>query len=84
VDDRRPGSVVLFLAREGRAERLLDEHVGDDTGQCTDCSAAPQTGRKRWPCTLAEYAAAARDLVAGHATPQAGRRHMCPPMPEER
>jgi hypothetical protein len=64
VADRRPDPVVVFLAREGRADRLLAEHVADATGHCAVCSAGPQAGRKRWPCLLAEYATAARELGA--------------------
>jgi hypothetical protein len=64
VADRQPGPVVVFLAREGRADRLLAEHVADATEHCAVCSAGPQAGRKRWPCLLAEYAAAARELGA--------------------
>lgn len=58
-----PHPIVAFLAREGRADRLLAEHVDDTTGHCAVCSAGPQAGRTTWPCSLATYAAAARDLI---------------------
>jgi hypothetical protein len=32
------------------------------------CSAGPQAGRTTWPCSIANYAAAARALVAGRAS----------------
>ena len=67
VPDRpaEPNPVVAFLAREGRADRLLAEHVDDGNGHCCVCTAAPQSGRVTWPCSLANYAAWARELVAG-------------------
>ena len=62
---RSHNPIVAFLAREGRADRLLAEHVDDTNGHCAVCPAGPQRGRTTWPCSLANYAAAARDLAAG-------------------
>lgn len=59
-----PNPVVVFLAREGRAERLLAEHVDDTTGHCRVCTAGSQAGRSTWPCSLANYAAFAQNLIA--------------------
>lgn len=67
----RPGGpplshpIVVFLAREGCAERLLAEHVDDGTGHCAVCPAAGQAGRVTWPCSLANYATAAQHLADG-------------------
>jgi hypothetical protein len=65
MDDRAAMSapVVLFLAREGRADRLAAEHGNDGTGHCRTCPAGPQAGRQVWPCSLARLAAAARKLA---------------------
>ena len=57
--------VVLFLAVDGRADRLAAEHIDDGTGHCCTCRAGPQAGRTTWPCNLASLAAAARKLAAG-------------------
>ena len=56
--------VVVFLAVDGRADRLLAEHVDDTTGHCRVCSAGGQSGRTTWPCSIANYAGAARQLAA--------------------
>lgn len=65
--DRRgdePDPVVLFLAVDGRADRLAAEHFDDGGGLCVSCTAGPQAGRLVWPCNLALLAAAARELAA--------------------
>ena len=67
-----PGPVVAFLAVDGRADRLAAEHADDGTGHCCTCPAGPQAGRTTWPCTLANYAAAAREFAAGHPATSAG------------
>jgi hypothetical protein len=61
---RTPGPIVLFLAVDGRADRLAAEHGDDGTGHCHTCSAGPQAGRQVWPCSLARLAAAARKLAS--------------------
>ena len=59
-----PDPVVAFLAVDGRADRLATEHVDDGRGYCRTCPAGPQSGRVKWPCNLANLAAAARELAA--------------------
>ena len=59
------GPVVAFLAVDDRADRLLAEHADDGTGHCRTCPAGPQAGRTTWPCSIANYAVAARELAAG-------------------
>ena len=67
-----PDPIVAFLAREGRADRLLAEHVDDTTGHCAVCPAGPQRGRTTWPCRLADYATAAGDLISGRPAGSSG------------
>ena len=77
-----PGPIVVFLARDGRADRLLAEHVDDGDGRCRVCPAGPQAGRTRWPCLIADYAEEARRLAArsaGH--PPAGDLTPAAPRP---
>lgn len=59
ADPHAPHPLVEFLRGEGRAARMLAEHVNDGTGRCAVCSAGAQTGRMRWPCSIATAARAA-------------------------
>ena len=59
ADPHAPNPLVEFLRGEGRAERLLAEHHDDGRGRCAVCSTGAQTGRVRWPCSIAAAARAA-------------------------
>ena len=67
-----PGPIVLFLAVDGRANRLAAEDGDDGTGHCRTCSAGPPGRPSLWPCSLARLAAAARKLASGPIPPSRG------------
>lgn len=56
--------VALFIRRHGVATVLLAEHVDDGTGRCAVCSAGGQTGRVRWPCSIASAAVRAQGATS--------------------
>ena len=55
-------AVTRFIASQpGGIDRLLAEHRPDANGRCCGCR-TPGTGTpdKRWPCSIASFATAAR------------------------
>lgn len=64
MSDDCPGPLARMLADHPTLYRsLLAEHRADDYGRCAGCRSA--TLAPRWPCGLAEAAAAARRLAEG-------------------
>lgn len=52
---------VLIASQPGMADRLIRLHANDH-GRCAICSDEAQRGRYAWPCTIRQYADAARLL----------------------
>ncbi|GAA1399299.1 hypothetical protein GCM10009613_54730 [Pseudonocardia kongjuensis] len=59
-------AVAFLVGQPGLLDVVLAEHVADAGGMCAACP-GPQSGRRRWPCTVRLIAArAVRVRAAAH------------------